>query len=98
MQSKLIGMAMAEAMKVSPFVSFFRISYEISSRRTSLMLMFLGRGLQLFSSSGGQTTNGGGQQDVVNAAGKRQSSSTRYLSYRLRSKLTAHLLHVIDNF
>jgi hypothetical protein len=62
------------------------------------MLMFFGCDLQLFSSSGGQTTNGGGQQDVVNAAGKRESSSTRDLCCRLRSKLTAHLLYVIDNF
>lgn len=79
MQSKLIGMAMAEAMKVSPFLSF-RISYEISTRRTSLMLMSFGCDLQLFSSSGGQTTNGGGQQDVVNAAGKRESLFIRSFS------------------
>jgi hypothetical protein len=40
MQSKLIGMAMAEAMKVSPFPSFFfRISHEIELRGPNLMLI-----------------------------------------------------------
>lgn len=39
MQSKLIGMAMAEAMKVSPFLSFFRVPYEIGTRQASMSLM-----------------------------------------------------------
>lgn len=40
MQSKLIGMAMAEAMKVSPFPSFFfHISHEIELRGPNLGLI-----------------------------------------------------------
>jgi hypothetical protein len=90
MQSKLIGMAMAEAMKVSLphyIISGMLLSFDLDAD-THIVWSVSSVHEQLFSSSGGKTADGGGQQDIVNAAGKREyvalmSQVTFFLGARL---------------